>query len=94
MNFSRRMDRSTSDWKTFEQNVAGILSTSTTVMVSMVTSWLHSGRFLCELKSNLICSGEQDPQELSAPSGKALIYFFSDLAMNLDGFNITYEFEK
>ena len=39
-------------------------------------------------------SGDQDPQELSAPSGKALIYFFSDLAMNLDGFNITYEFEK
>ncbi|XGW32973.1 hypothetical protein V3C99_017466 [Haemonchus contortus] len=38
--------------------------------------------------------GEQEVQELSAPSGKALIYFFSDLAMNLSGFNITYEFER
>ncbi|VDL83459.1 unnamed protein product [Nippostrongylus brasiliensis] len=39
-------------------------------------------------------SGDQEVHELSAPSGKALIYFFSDLAMNLSGFNITYEFEK
>ncbi|KAL6723292.1 hypothetical protein Aduo_018313 [Ancylostoma duodenale] len=38
--------------------------------------------------------GEQEVQELSAPSGKALIYFFSDLAMNLNGFNISYEFNK
>ncbi|KAJ1365094.1 putative protein tag-53 [Parelaphostrongylus tenuis] len=38
--------------------------------------------------------GDQQVQELSAPSGKALIYFFSDLAMNLNGFNITYEFNK
>ncbi|VDK56818.1 unnamed protein product [Cylicostephanus goldi] len=38
--------------------------------------------------------GEQEVQEISAPSGKALIYFFSDLAMNLNGFNISYEFNK
>ncbi|CAI2358253.1 unnamed protein product [Caenorhabditis sp. 36 PRJEB53466] len=35
--------------------------------------------------------GEQPAQEFTAASGKALVYFFSDLAMNLNGFNISYE---
>ncbi len=39
-------------------------------------------------------SGDQPQQELQASSGRAFIYFSSDLAMNLDGFNIVYEYNK
>ncbi|CAI4233197.1 unnamed protein product [Auanema sp. JU1783] len=39
-------------------------------------------------------SGDYHYQEISAPSGQALIYFTSDLAINLDGFNISYEFNR
>ncbi|CAO4387133.1 unnamed protein product [Caenorhabditis nigoni] len=35
--------------------------------------------------------GEQPAQEFTAASGKALVHFFSDLAMNLNGFNVSYE---
>ncbi|KAF1749186.1 hypothetical protein GCK72_025653 [Caenorhabditis remanei] len=35
--------------------------------------------------------GEQPTQEFTAASGKALVHFFSDLAMNLNGFNVSYE---
>ncbi|CAB3400218.1 unnamed protein product [Caenorhabditis bovis] len=38
--------------------------------------------------------GDQAPQEFTAPSGKALVYFFSDLAMNLNGFTISYEYDR
>ncbi|CAI5455845.1 unnamed protein product [Caenorhabditis angaria] len=38
--------------------------------------------------------GEQPTQEFTAPSGKAFVYFFSDLAMNLNGFNISYEYDR
>lgn len=36
-------------------------------------------------------SGEQPSQEFTAASGKALVHFFSDLAINLNGFNVSYE---
>lgn len=32
--------------------------------------------------------------ELSVKSGKALVYFFSDLAFNMYGFNITFAYDK
>lgn len=39
-------------------------------------------------------SGTVSGVELSVRSGKALVYFFSDLAFNMYGFNITFAYEK
>lgn len=39
-------------------------------------------------------SGTMSGVELSVKSGKALVYFFSDLAFNMYGFNITFAYDK